>query len=100
MQKMKNQTSNHINLTDLVKTEEEAKKLEGVIVRPYTYIERAAILLKDFISEYFDTEEGLQALAYNARAKSEVLRAKLESIFENVNTGERMLNECCEYKPE
>ena len=94
-----NRTENYKNLKDIIRTPEEAKALEGMVIVPYTHVERATLLLKDFISEYFDTAEGIQDLIGDLHTKSAVIRARLESVAEDIKTAERMLDECCGYRP-
>lgn len=97
---MKIKTRNYENLVELVKTNGAAVKIEAVAALPHTYIERARLLIGDFIGQYLDTEQGLKTLSYDIQTSPDVLLAKIESIAEHIRIGEQMLSECCEYKPE
>ena len=97
---MKNRTTNYEKLGKSIKTTEQACVLEEIIVKPYTYVERAALLLSDFVSNYFETKESVEELISHLNTEPRVIKAHLESILEHIETAERMLDECCDYRPE
>ena len=95
-----NTTYNYENLTDSVKTKEQAFALASSTFHPSVVIERTAALLQRFMEDYLENSEGKELLAAEITQRPYMITSLIETIYEQIKEVEAMLIECQEFKVE
>ena len=89
-------TYNYATLEEWTDKETEVA-VANVSYYPFVLVERCEILLRDFIEEYIAPNDKKELL-YDIERRSEVVSAKIYSIYEQLVLAFKMLEEIQDYK--
>lgn len=88
---------NYQMLEKSITRKQEAVVLSDAVSYPYDIVERCSILLFDFMQDYILNDNDFSELIHNLTLGGSTVKAKLESIHEQLMLAEQMLSECHHY---